>query len=692
MATVASLQIKIGADVSAAINGLSKAEFAATKVKEAYIEANDATVKGGFAIAGWAQNFSTAIGAVKRNLDSIDLSKLSKEQQDSTSNMLSLASGALRVTENITVASSAFSGMQAIAGPALAGIARLIPSIGASLAGLAGPIGIAVGVLAAGAALIVSNWDLVAKKVDNTAEIMASANRIIVEQKVKVEELTNTLKSDISTRQEKYNAIKKLNEISTTHFANLTAEKSSVEDINKAYNAYIENILKAATAQAASEKIVELSRKQLDIQLRYNKALLDASAATKLVNDAPKFNGPNFGVEQGVLDRTISGAKSIKTELDAVNKQIDDIASFKSKISFTESDGILSGGGGKNKDAITETEKIQSVIDSLGKKLEQIQAEFKAGIIPDDFAAQVDAVQGAISQIGSINPNSEAFRKLIEDYKSLANQNPVSIDIIPRVAAVKVDSLNELPDRVADVTEQMNASFSKINFAESFEAKAAAVTEAIKQKLKDAAETISEVAGIFSNVTSVISEFDNQSFASREATLDAYYAKQKDYIEKSVSDEGLKGKKLEALEKEVTAKKKAIKRDEAAANKRNAIFNSIINTAQGVSSALATGNIPLSILVGALGAAQTAAIASTPLPALQSGGLVRGRNTVVVGEYAGADNNPELISPVNKVKKYITEAVIESGGGGITQLVSYISGDDLVLISERGQYRKNRLG
>ncbi len=40
MATVASLQIKIGADVSAAINGLSKAQFAADQVNEAYSAAS----------------------------------------------------------------------------------------------------------------------------------------------------------------------------------------------------------------------------------------------------------------------------------------------------------------------------------------------------------------------------------------------------------------------------------------------------------------------------------------------------------------------------------------------------------------------------------------------------------------------------------------------------------------------------
>jgi len=236
----------------------------------------------------------------------------------------------------------------------------------------------------------------------------------------------------------------------------------------------------------------------------------------------------------------------------------------------------------------------------------------------------------------------------------------------------------------------MQASFVNTNPFLFLEGKAAQVKAGIDKELKEIGAIISTAASSFSSVIGTIGTLDQNSITARTQELDAYYEKQKGLIESQVSDEGLKNKKLEALEKEVSAKRKAIKRDEAAANKRNAIFNAIINTARAVAEALP--NVALSVLAGALGGAQVAAIASTPLPALQSGALVSGRNTVVVGEYAGADNNPELISPVNKVQKYITEAVQNSGGGGAQQLYSFISGDDIMLVSERGAYRKSRVG
>ncbi len=682
MATVASLQIKIGADVSAAINGLSKAEFAATKVKEAYIEANDATVRGGFAIAGWAQNFSTAIKGVQQNLKSIDLSKLDDDARTNTSNMLSLASGALRASESVTVAASAFSGMQSIAGPALAGIAKLIPSIGVSLAALAGPIGLVVGALAAGAALIVSNWDLVEKAISDVDNITLQANNGIVEQDSKMRKLVATINDNTKSYKERNGALQEAQSIAGTYFGTLDIEKLKVDDVNIAYTKYVDNLKKASLAKELSSEIEKETLKLIELEKKFNERLSKGSGF--------QFQLP--GTTQIDLNDLVTGSfVGINKDVQETTKKIDELRKRLSEQDFTV-EGKSAGKSSKTKDVETEAEKIQGVLQSLEKKLQLIQEEFKAGIIPDDFAAQVDAIQGAISQIGSINPNSTAFKQLIEDYKQLANQNPVELAVAFNIDLKKVEiaSLNELPDRVKDVTAKMNASFSKINFAESFEAKAAATKLAVTKQLEEIGKVVSTAAGVFGNAISVIGEFDQASFANREATVDAYYAKQKDYIEKSISDEGLKGKKMEALEKEVAAKRRAIKRDEAAANKRSAIFSAIINTARAIAESLP--NIALSVAAGALGAAQVAAIASTPLPALQAGGLVSGRNTVVVGEYAGADNNPELISPVNKVKKYIAEAVIESGGGGITQLVSYISGDDLVLISERGQYRKNRLG
>lgn len=56
LSTVASLQLKIGADVNAAINGLSKAEFASNKVYESFSKTHERIAAGGGILAKFGQN------------------------------------------------------------------------------------------------------------------------------------------------------------------------------------------------------------------------------------------------------------------------------------------------------------------------------------------------------------------------------------------------------------------------------------------------------------------------------------------------------------------------------------------------------------------------------------------------------------------------------------------------------------
>jgi TP901 family phage tail tape measure protein len=84
---------------------------------------------------------------------------------------------------------------------------------------------------------------------------------------------------------------------------------------------------------------------------------------------------------------------------------------------------------------------------------------------------------------------------------------------------------------------------------------------------------------------------------------------------------------IAAIEAEAEERRKEIKRKQAVSDKKQAIFNILLNTAQGIMAALAMvpPNIPLSIIVGATGAAQAAIVAARPLPEF----------------YKGTDNAPE---------------------------------------------------
>ena len=75
-------------------------------------------------------------------------------------------------------------------------------------------------------------------------------------------------------------------------------------------------------------------------------------------------------------------------------------------------------------------------------------------------------------------------------------------------------------------------------------------------------------------------------------------------------------------------------------DKALSMARAIMNTAQGVTKALAVGNIPLAFIIGALGAVQVATIAKTKYQGRRLGGRMNQGEPYMVGE-AGA----ELVVP-----------------------------------------------
>jgi hypothetical protein len=131
----------------------------------------------------------------------------------------------------------------------------------------------------------------------------------------------------------------------------------------------------------------------------------------------------------------------------------------------------------------------------------------------------------------------------------------------------------------------------------------------------------------------------------------------------------------EEIERQYDEKRKEILQRQARQNKAFAIMNSIINTAQAVISALAMTppNVPLSIAVGAIGAAQTAIIASQQIPQF----------------YKGTDNAPEGWAwTQEKGREVITDKhgnIKDTGSTGGAKLTYLNKGDKVYTAQETKQ-------
>lgn len=152
-----------------------------------------------------------------------------------------------------------------------------------------------------------------AEKAQSTLnDVNNEAARSISSERAQIDPLIATLKDENKSRERKIEALAELNKISPKYFGNLDIEKLSVDSLNAAYDAYIENLLRAARAKAAEEKLIKNDQERLDLQEKL----------LRLQNSSDKAGAANTGLGGGLV-QDLQAART-KAELTAAtNRQIE---------------------------------------------------------------------------------------------------------------------------------------------------------------------------------------------------------------------------------------------------------------------------------------------------------------------------------------------------------------------------------
>lgn len=195
-------------------------------------------------------------------------------------------------------------------------------------------------------------------------------------------------------------------------------------------------------------------------------------------------------------------------------------------------------------------------------------------------------------------------------------------------------------------------------------------------------DSVSNFAANWGGAFQGINDIIGLAFQNREASINAFYDAERKRIEGSKMNEAAKQKAMQKLEEDTDKKRRKMARAQAIRDKILGIIQATIATARAVAQSLP--NIPLSIIAGAIGAAQIALIASQKIPALAKGGLAYGPSMAMVGDNKGARVNPEVIAPLDTLLSML--------GGGAQQVyvTGVIRGKDLLLIQERAQQDRIR--
>lgn len=195
-------------------------------------------------------------------------------------------------------------------------------------------------------------------------------------------------------------------------------------------------------------------------------------------------------------------------------------------------------------------------------------------------------------------------------------------------------------DRMALLEMEAKEAIEK---ARELEMETTRIVEYYEQKKRELRrQTLMDYLSTTQDILGRIGELFSLSFDNREQELENWYEEQKKAIEANITDEEERTTALQELDEEREKKQREIARQKAAQEKAASLFSIAINTARAIVEALP--NLVLAAVVGAMGAAQAALVASKPLPALAKGAKVTGPTVALIGE--GGDD--EAVLPLNQ--------------------------------------------
>ena len=169
----------------------------------------------------------------------------------------------------------------------------------------ANPVGLVVGAIASGIAILTS-WnsatsdgveeqkelnketEVQIKKVDKLAEIRKKNAKQQNEEIAKLRQLKDAISDANRTTKEREQALKDFNKLAGTNISNLQTEKGIIQDVERAYDGAVDAIKRKIILQSTEQQVVALLEQQVAIEAEIVKQKKEVETATNAVADAEK--------------------------------------------------------------------------------------------------------------------------------------------------------------------------------------------------------------------------------------------------------------------------------------------------------------------------------------------------------------------------------------------------------------------
>jgi len=457
------------------------------------------------------------------------------------------------------------------------------------------------------------------------------------EQKIQTENLADVESSLYAAR------VKNLETLAAINDNILTNEEQNFSDRAAASERYYD--IQSELAEMAYNETVRLANLQTKEEIaQIEKRAKDGEISQKNANQViyslqQKLNADTLVAKEDWASKNFEIDLALQNSLKGVYNQISDqgrqnLLDEKALADLRELSRLY-----QNVDGNTTVEQFQK-LEKTAKKLEEEGLERERESLRIDLQRVQSEMERIRLQEG-FTENNEAYNKLKE--QELGLQTKIEESTL-REAQAKAAIQEQLVKATNDYLKAISDS-TLSDFGLGALNNLLAIDEQGKstfEKLLEGAETFGAKFAVAFNA---ITEVAQEAFAFLQQNQDKYYdARFADLKRQYEIDTAFAGDSADAkaeIDRQYEEQQRALRIQQAKAQKETAIFNAVINTAQGITAALASfpPNPILAAVIAAVGAAQIATISSQPLPAYAEGTDYHMGGKAIVGD----GGRPEVI-------------------------------------------------
>jgi len=465
--------------------------------------------------------------------------------------------------------------------------------------------------------------------IDSMKESQKSMNEISTQaSKDSVEEITNmklllgVAKDTSLSYKERMIAVKELQSTYPAYFGNLSQEKILAGETANAERDLTNAILSRAKANAAVAKITENQSKIIDLELE---ALQKQKEVIKLREDVRRQEKVQSGTIGG---GTVAGTYDLSTT--AVNRLASATRSLnninKEKDSLTKINNILTTFALENQKKSINLD--QEEVKVKKEKIKKIKEEkvYILGTV-SFLEQQINKLEELRNTTATNNEQYKEITGAIRYYQKWLDSLTNSIKNVTEAQdnfTIQIPELDEnIFDKISKDKEELDNWLKdfKDGFKQDF------ITNSGFSKIFELIENFDKLKTDGVATALAISEAFQQAFntisKSSQANFDAEYSRLEQQKNVSLQFAGESATAKEEIEKQYEVRKKEIQKREAEAQKRLAIFNIAINTAQAIAATFSKAGfpagIPLAAIMATIGAAQIAMVSSQEIPQFWKG-------------------------------------------------------------------------